>query len=118
MWPEDRKDASSYAATLVIDDLWSQFREALGRARRVFVLGHSLHDPFLVDALRSVPPDRLAVGIYGKDPQEMAAANAATLRVVEESFGSMVTVLPIVFGTEPSSVEAIRKWQQGTTGVS
>ena len=50
-----------------IVSLWSQFEDALSRAKRVFILGHSLHDRPLLDALkRNVSPgERVAVGILG-----------------------------------------------------
>lgn len=48
MLPDPEKD---YEAEPVIQSLWKQFGEALQRAKRVLVLGHSLSDPGLVEAL-------------------------------------------------------------------
>jgi hypothetical protein len=50
----------------IFSAMWPEFLRALDRARRVFVLGHSLHDDALVDALREhvQPLSRLAVGVY------------------------------------------------------
>lgn len=55
-----------YADDLLINNLWSEFDTALSRAKRVFVLGHSLHDVPLADAIgRNVDPARVMVAIYG-----------------------------------------------------
>jgi hypothetical protein len=51
----------------IIGQMWAEFREALQRAKRVLVLGHSLHDAPLVEAL-NVPAGagRLAVTLLGE----------------------------------------------------
>jgi hypothetical protein len=41
----------AYDSDPIVYSLWSQFEEALKRARRVFVLGHSLNDRQLVEAI-------------------------------------------------------------------
>ena len=47
--PDLEKD---YAGDEFIAGIWSDFRESLQRARRVLVLGHSLHDAKLVESIR------------------------------------------------------------------
>lgn len=55
----------------IIIALWQQFGEALARAKRVFVLGHSLNDRYLLRALlQNVQPlDRIAVTVLA-DPAD------------------------------------------------
>ncbi len=113
MWPDDEKDASSYVATGVIDMLWGQFQEALGRARKVLVLGHSLHDRFLVHALREhVPAERLAITICAESLEELSSPQLAPIRdAIQRNFGTIMMV-PMVFGPEPTGVDQIRLWMQ------
>ena len=113
MWPDDEKDASSYVATGVIDMLWGQLREALGRARKVLVLGHSLHDRFLVHALREqVPAERLAVTICAESLEELSSPRLAPIRdAVQRNFGTIMTI-PMVFGPEPTGVDQLRLWME------
>ena len=50
--------------------MWVEFEDALSEADRVVVVGHSLNDPILVDALRnSVSRSRLAVTIDTQLPE-------------------------------------------------
>jgi hypothetical protein len=53
----------------VIIAMWREFSEALARAKRVFVLGHSLNDQFLLRALRQnvQPLDRMAVSVLADE---------------------------------------------------
>ena len=63
MLPHPQK---SYEGDDVLSVLWTQFEDALRRAKRVFVLGHSLADQLLVKALvdKVQPPyDRVAVAV-------------------------------------------------------
>jgi len=56
----------AYADDVLISNIWSELDTALPRAKRVFVLGHSLHDAPLVEAIaRNVDPARVMVAIYG-----------------------------------------------------
>jgi hypothetical protein len=106
MWPDDQKDATAYAATRVVDDIWGQFREALGRARRVLVLGHSLHDPFLTQAIREhVPPTRLAVTTLGDEN----GANQQEIARMRAEVGDATFVL-LDFNATRSAGDELAKW--------
>ena len=48
MLPDPRKEPGDDG---IIGQMWTEFHEALRLARRVLVLGHSLHDAPLVEAL-------------------------------------------------------------------
>ena len=114
MWPDDQKDATSYIATRVIDDLWSQLREALSRARTVVVLGHSLHDPFLTRALRAhVPPTRLLVTTFGNDDavqrQEIARMRAEV---------GDATFMLLEFNAAPTAGDELAKWAERVKGLT
>ncbi len=49
LYPDPKKDPTNDAT---VSALWQEFQVALARADRILVLGHSLHDPALVNALR------------------------------------------------------------------
>ncbi len=68
-----------YNTDSVISALWSQFEEALQRARRVLVLGHSLNDRALVEALQRnvTPPERVAVTVLADSDQPTHLADEA-----------------------------------------
>ena len=103
MWPDDRKDAAAYGAQLVINELWDHFRNALRRARKVLVIGHSLNDSFLVQAIRhNVPPERLAVTSLSTPPSRNSEHRVA--------FNLGAKVLPISFGPKPSGVDELANW--------
>lgn len=85
MLPDPEKD---YEAEPIIQTLWSQFGEALQRAKRVLVLGHSLSDPGLVEALRThvEPGERLAVTLLAtrSNSDELDPSAASTLAIIRE----------------------------------
>jgi hypothetical protein len=90
-----------YESDEIILSLWRQFEEVLGRARRVFVLGHSLHDARLVQALAThvKPIVRLAVTVFGHahDPSKPFERNDPVLQIVAERLPG-AKVIPIRFG--------------------
>jgi hypothetical protein len=49
LYPDPAKDPTNDA---VVSDLWNEFHTAIAIADRILVIGHSLHDPALVEALR------------------------------------------------------------------
>jgi hypothetical protein len=96
MLPDLEKD---YATDPLINTLWQQFEEALARAKRVLVLGHSLHDTALVQALHEHvhPPERLMITVLpvspnGDEPSDPAEAD----RIQKELPGAML--VPLRFG--------------------
>jgi hypothetical protein len=74
----------SYANVEVITPVWAEFAQAVRRARRVFVLGHSLHDRTLLQTLRDNVdrPDRIAVTYLSdeRERREPAGEEAAEVR--------------------------------------
>jgi len=109
MWPDDRKDASSYEGTEVINVLWDQLREALARARQVAVLGHSLHDPFLVSALRTVPSDHVLVMVFDDDDDRRRKAEEQR---ITDLLGA-VAVLPVRFAANVQGLEGLQATLRG-----
>jgi len=112
----------AYNTEPVIQLLWDQFEQALRRARRVFVLGHSLNDRALVNSLRRnvSPPHRLAVGILGRedDAAEIDQSAAATMNVLRDCLpgACMITVR---FGPDPViSAQGVRYWIEGIKATS
>ena len=83
MLPDPEK---TYDGT-VIESLWGQFEQALQRAKRVFVLGHSLNDAALVAALRNnLDPRQIAVSVLADptDPSSEADNRALVERLTGE----------------------------------
>jgi hypothetical protein len=105
----------------IISTIWQQFSAALRRARRVLVLGHSLHDEALITALLENvnPRERLAVTVLASENSSQgpsADRNPASARVHELLPGA--AVIPIRFD---SSLEAgrtdLRDWSANAAAV-
>jgi hypothetical protein len=104
----------TYDSEPVIYELWQQFHLALSRAKRVFVLGHSLHDKPLVDALRQYvqPTRRIAVGLLSADgsPEEFHASAGETMEIIRQNF-PQAGMIPMRFGPSPSiSRQQLELW--------
>ncbi len=66
--------AKTYAGNDVLALLWQQFEEAVNSARKVLVLGHSLHDDQLVRVLKGMPNRaKLAITFWGGSEAEQEA---------------------------------------------
>jgi hypothetical protein len=114
MLPDLQKD---YATDPIISSLWSEFGQALARAKRVLVLGHSLHDDALLTALASniTPQRRVAVTVLASetDPSQPANAEAASVRgrVLERL--PEAQVIPLRFTSDfEASETGIRRWSE------
>jgi hypothetical protein len=83
MLPDPDKD---YEADPTIQIIWQQFRQALKRAKRVFVLGHSLNDPALVNVITGEvePRQRLGVAVLAdeKNRETIHTTAASTAELV------------------------------------
>ena len=97
----------------VINALWLEFTLVLRRAKRVFVLGHSLNDAFLLRALTEnvEPYVRIAVtGLPGGNGR-LASAGEEVEAKVRASFGDGPKLVPLAFGVdEDPAVPAIDDW--------
>lgn len=118
MWPDDEKGTATYQAAPVINELWRQFRVALSRARKVLVLGHSLNDKFLVEALQeNVPVERLAVTIFapaGTPPPTGPDPEGDRIKAL---LGE-VTVVPMEFAVQESGAELLAQWTGQVANLS
>lgn len=96
----------AYGSDPIINSLWLQFAEALRRAKRVFVLGHSLNDEALVDALRDNvdPLDRVAVSVLSseRDPDAPDDGAAEVLETIRTKLGN-AAFIPMRFGSSPEA---------------
>jgi hypothetical protein len=115
-WFSRQDDGTLHDTEPVIRSLWEQFDQALRRARRVFVLGHSLNDRALVDSLRRniSPPERLAVGLLARkdNPGHADQSAASTMNILKDSLpaAGMITVR---FGADPIiSAHGVRTWTE------
>ena len=104
MWPDDQKNALSYSIP-AINELWTQFELALSRARKVVVVGHSLHDPYLVQALQKVDMRRLAITFY--DAEEPGDGGA--LQTVQQNLPG-ATSIPMMFAEHPGGLDDLARW--------
>ena len=98
----------AYDSDPVITSIWSQFEEALRRARRVLVLGHSLNDEPLVAALKQnvTPAERVAVTVRGE------VQTQGVIHPADESMNEMLarelpaaTVIPIHFAQNAIDIQ-------------
>jgi hypothetical protein len=104
--------AKVYDSDSIINALWSQFLHALRRARRVFVLGHSLNDAALVSAIRDNVRSHgiVAVTALAKEGTDIfEESGQAVAEKVENELGSAM-VIPMRFGELGSGRAAIENW--------
>ena len=65
LYPDPAKRPSE---NVIVAELWQEFEFAAAHAKRILVIGHSLHDQPLVDVLRKIQrPQRLAVSCHTAD---------------------------------------------------
>jgi len=99
-----------------IVSLWTQFEDALRRAKRVLVLGHSLHDDPLVEALqRNVSPgERVAITtISGTEVKGTVVPQDEDLR--NRVVGSLpaASVIPINFAQGTVNIaDHVEEWNR------
>ena len=108
--------AKVYDQDDIINSLWQQFGEALSRAKRVFVLGHSLNDSFLLRALeQNVEPfNRIAVTVLARenDPNQLDDSAKPVVDKITRVFPA-AAIIPMRFGTSPDAgYPGIRTWQE------
>jgi hypothetical protein len=106
--------------------LWTAFEQLLQQAERVLVLGHSLNDTRLVEALQGVPTEHLAITIFkpeeGYDFTPDSDALLERLRrkphLIPMSFGPTIRYAPDRLGAFVEGVVPdhgpTSKWRQST----
>jgi hypothetical protein len=100
----------------VIIAIWREFSEALARAKRVFVLGHSLNDQFLLRALRQnvQPLDRIAVSVLADEHDHKQSDQSAgpVIAKITSQLGNAAMV-PMRFGSgADEGFIGIRTWTE------
>ena len=111
--------------------LWQNFRNALRRAKRVLVLGHSLNDRVLVDTLRDeVPASILGITVLPKkvNPSDYRMTVAA---LKEEAIDPALedrlrrdfagaAVIPVRFqrNMDAATLAQLAEWRETTTPTS
>jgi len=113
MLPDPNKD---YDADRTIQIIWAQFRQALRRAKKVIVLGHSLNDSSLVGALVNevAPMSRIAITHLPAedDPDDVNDSAASTVNIMRERLPHAHRI-PLRFDADCSpSMESINKWNE------
>jgi hypothetical protein len=115
MLPDPRK---IYDSDDVINLVWSQFVSALRRAKRVFVLGHSLNDAALVRAIAEnvEPLDRVGVALLCSpgNEGELDQNAGSVLQTVIDHLGNAAQI-PMRFGDGLATGRTgIEKWLERT----
>ena len=89
LYPDPDKDPTSDA---LVQQLWDQFDKAIEIADLILVIGHSLHDPALVEALHSAVADgtRVVVSYLGDESGEQIDRQLPDARVVQMQFGPTI----------------------------
>jgi hypothetical protein len=96
LWPDPDKDPTVEPGIL---ELWNQFDLALEQASHILVIGHSLHDPILVNRIRRTGRAHRAVATF--TPED----NLIATKLLPEA-----TLLPGTdFGPSPD-LEQIKEW--------
>ena len=95
----------------IINTLWHTFLAALERAKRVFVLGHSLNDTALVEALqqRVEPLSRIGVGLLADDNGGFDPSAGPLLEKVREVL-PQAGIIPVRFEEAPVIGEQLSQW--------
>lgn len=94
LYPDPRKDPTKNA---LVADLWREFAAALKAATHVLIVGHSLHDPALVDAVREAPDLVIGVSVYSETEAESDLAES--FERVEQAFPGAIPI-PMKFGPD------------------
>jgi hypothetical protein len=84
LYPDPDKDPTNDA---IVSDLWAELRSALRNADHVLVLGHSLHDPALVNAIQAAAPRKLAVTILTNDDADRVKERLPSAIPMQIDFG-------------------------------
>jgi len=116
MLPDPEKD---YQSNGTIRDSWTEFRDALRRAKKVLIVGHSLNDKVIVDSLNELvePVTRVGVAVQGQQgDQNPSRAGAELVRRIPELFGATLVTFPLIFGDKLRSdvTQQIEGWVNGT----
>jgi NAD-dependent SIR2 family protein deacetylase len=89
LYPDPEKEPTSDA---VVQLLWEEFRQAVDAADLILVIGHSLHDPPLVEELsRAIAADtRVIVSYLNEGEQERIDTVLPNAHVVQMDFGPTI----------------------------
>jgi hypothetical protein len=104
----------------IVIAMWREFSEALARAKRVFVLGHSLNDRYLLRALaQNVQPlDRIAVSVLADEhePTQPDQSAAPVIAKITQVLGNAAMV-PMRFGASADEGSVgLRTWTEKLAG--
>jgi hypothetical protein len=109
-----------YTAVPVIASIWQQFCQALDRAKRVLVLGHSLNDLAIVQqlSLRVHPRTRLALTVHcADDGTPESDPGSLNVRRLWESEFVGAALIPIQFGGDSDlSAQGFQNWLDRALG--
>jgi hypothetical protein len=107
----------TYDGDPTIESLWREFASALARAKRVLVLGHSLHDRALIRTMREAveAETRIAVTVY-ENPEE--PTDAADVKARVEADLPNARLIPFRFEANRDFIsEPLRSWLTSTGGT-
>jgi hypothetical protein len=86
LYPDPEKDPTSDA---LVQQLWDEFDRAVGVADLILVVGHSLHDPALVETLRAAMTSgtQVVVSYFDNEDESQIDLALPNARVVQMRFG-------------------------------
>jgi SIR2-like protein len=108
LYPDPDKDPTNDA---VVSLLWAEFNNALIEADSVLVIGHSLHDPALVRALRRVTSAKpVVISYFDGNGLEIVESKLPGAIPIELDFGPEIVMDGILRemvekGTRPAAIE-------------
>jgi hypothetical protein len=118
MLPDLKKD---YATDPIISTIWQQFSAAPRRAKRVLVVGHSLHDEALISALADhvVPRDRVAVTVLPpEDSSPGASGDGASVSARVRGLLPGAAVIPVRFDSSFGTTSTeLRDWSARAAAI-
>jgi len=108
-----------YGDDEIVAGLWKQFTVALQRAKAVLVLGHSLNDRSLVEAIVAnvEPLDRVGVTLLAdaSNPREPDPSADSVFKVAQEYLGKAERI-PLRFGSTDEvavmGLANVRAWME------
>lgn len=90
LYPDPDKDPTNDA---VVSQLWTEFHRALKEAKAVVVVGHSLHDPSLVRALKDAAQRKpVVISFFEKEDKKRIESIVPNAHALHLDFGPAVKV--------------------------
>lgn len=116
LYPDPAKDPAN-ETDVGVHAIWTKFREALDATDHILVLGHSLHDPPLVEAVAQRAAQRnvrVAITFYGDGAEDakLIIHQLAGTRLSQPDVD--LSLIPLSFGAD-ANCDLVARWIDGAT---